>query len=418
MVVEKAKNGSGLLALVVVVYLIAIFIILPLISPMRNLGVLEPGYIRNALLLPLLIFMILSVGVSNLLRPVSSLQVLLLLMFVQGAVVGGVKFLGEYSFRYYFSHLFQVASAYVLIKVGWLLYQRWGEVFWRRIVLCALFSALISSSITIVALGRGDIGRYYTAAYGFILISAFAVVASKKIFLLSFLGSLISNKRAVLIAVVAMFFAKTFARGVSAKINFFATFLKLFLLFFASLLLAGVCYLLVVWSGANQEHAIAKAVNISVGRFEQFFTEDSTEQSLDQLSSGRLQEINAAIETLDGVDFLIGSGAGWSVVLEGSEGGKAVQNIHFTPLSLVAVYGVPVTVIFYLMLLTKLFVGLRSRSDQWTVMERMAPLYVLGGGIHSLFAYSLFIDWMFFFFFGVMLRALSDDRKNLRGGNS
>ena len=415
MVALEKKPANAFLAALIAFYLVFAFIVLPLLGPMRNLGILEPGYIRNALLPPLLLLIVLSVGIGSLLRPVGSVQILFLLMFAQGAVVGGVKFLEEYSFRYYSSHLFQVASAYVLVKVGWLLYRRWDERFWRKIVVIALVSTLISSAITIAALGRGDIGRYYTAAYGFILISAFAVVASKKIYILSFIGALISNKRAVLIAVILMFFAKPFSRGVTAKKNIAAILSKFTLLFVSSLLLVGVCYALLVWSEANQEHALAKAVNISAGRFERFFIEADTEQTLDQLSSGRLDEIKSAVETLDWIDVLVGSGAGWSVTLEGGEEDKVVQNIHFTPISLVAVYGVPITSVFYLILLVKLFIGLRLYKGQLGIMEKMAPLYVLGGCVHSFFAYSLFIDWMFFFFFGVMLRSISNDRKRSRG---
>ncbi len=415
MVVVEKKPENAFVAALITFYLFFTFIVLPLLSPMRNLGILDPAYIRNALLPLLLLLVVLTVGVGGLLRPVASVQILFLFMFSQGALVGGVKLFEEYSFRHYASHLFQIASAYVLVKSGWLLYRHWDEHYWRKIVIFVLISTFASSAITIVALGRGDIARYYTAAYGFILISAFAVVASKKIFILSFIGALISNKRAVLIAVVVMFFAKPFSRGVAVKNNIVAILSKFALLFVSSLLLFGVCYALLSWSEVNKEHALAKAVNISAERFERFFIDADIEQTLEMLSSGRIEEINATVEVLDWMDILIGSGAGWSVTLEGGEENKIVQNIHFTPLSLVAVYGVPIASVFYLILLVKLFIGLRIYKGQLGIMEKMAPLYVLGGFVHSFFAYSLFVDWMFFFFFGVMLRSISNDRKRSRG---
>ncbi len=184
------------------------FVFLPLLSPLRNLGVLEPGLIRNALLPPLFIALVFSIGLGKILKPRRLIQYVLAGMFLLAGIIGAQNLVNNDSFREYFSHLFQAASAYVLFLVGWITFKAWSEKFWKYFILLSLVSTIISSAFTIGALERGDIGRYYTAAYGFILIAAYSANASNSITLFAILGSIVSNKRAVALAVFTLFFTK------------------------------------------------------------------------------------------------------------------------------------------------------------------------------------------------------------------
>lgn len=391
-------------------YLLFSFVVLPLFSPLRNLGVMEPGLIRNALLPFIFIFLFMSVGLNNILRPKSGIQVLFLMMLLQSAFVGLANLLDGGDVRNYVSHLFQISSAYLMICVGWLMFNSWGERFWKRLVLAGLFSAFVSSFFTIGALSRGDIGRYYTAAYGFILISSFAAVASNKTLFLGFLGSFISNKRAVLLAVAVIIAGVilNINKDPNKRLTYKKITVGILAVFFVALGFALSIFSLMGWAENNPNSGLAKAVNISVGRLEQIVDAGDGAKTLNQISSGRIEEIQATMRNLDGLDYIVGSGAGWGVVLDNN---KSVQNIHFTPLSLVAVYGAPYAVLLYgfvVCYFARFYMKKKSRS----VTESMAPFYVLGALVHSFFAYSLFIDWMFFFFVGVLIRSGSAKKSN------
>ncbi|HIB05372.1 hypothetical protein [Alloalcanivorax xenomutans] len=390
------------LAILVVIYLIFVLVCLPLLSPLRNLGVMEPGYIRNAILPFLFLAIFFTAGIGNLLKPRSGIQILFILMIFQSSLLG-IWRLFDFGGRAYFSHIFQISSAYLLIYVGWIMFDYWGEVFWRRMAFISLVAAFFSSALVIGALDRGDIGRYYTAAYGFIFVSAFSAVASKKMQLMSFIGAGISNKRAVVLAIVSIAFAGFLNRKNDSDFTYTRLLAQIAGMF---VVVAGgvfCLFLAIGWAKSNEDAALAKAINISVARAEQVIQIRERNKSLDEISSGRFAEIDAAVDSLDGFDFVFGSGAGWTIKIDYE---REVQNIHFTPLSLVAVYGIPYVVIFYGFLiayLIRFFVKRRKRS----FTEQIAPLYIIGGLVHSFFAYSLFIDWMFFFFVGVLIRSVT-----------
>ena len=396
------------------VYIFFVFVVLPLMSPLRALGVMEPALIRNAVLPPLLFLLILAFGVGHLIRPKTYLHIILLAMFFLAAVIGLGNLGGESGARAYFSHLFQVGSAYVMVGVGWLAYDRLNEKYWKRLVVLALFSALVSTAATIRALGEGEIGRFYTPAYGFILIYAFGAVCSTKTSILAFFGSVISNKRGVIISIVIMLLAKVVisvrTKGVSRKSMLKGSFLGV-----VSLLVIGVgSASLVGWASLpmNRDVALAQAVNITYERMKETI-QPSGDRTLNQVSAGRIDEIQLTLDSLTGVDYLLGSGAGWGLELLG---GREVQNIHFTPLSLVAVFGSPAAIALYCFLGVLAGRGiLRQDSRYLNITERMAPLYLVGALVHSLVAYSLFIDWMVFFFAGVLVRSLRV-RNNLKAG--
>jgi|GEM_PF-5905526 len=396
---------KGLLAL----YVVLVFCVLPLLSPLRALGVADPGVLRNFLYPPLLFLFIFTFGLVYIAKPRTYFHLLFLFTIALAMSMGFFNLNDSDSVRAYFSHIFQIFSAYVMIGVGWNLYNKLSDVFWTRLVYMSLFAALISTVVTIKALGDGDVGRFYTPAYGFILTFSFGLVASKKSNLASFFGAIISNKRGVLLSILITLFAYMLARmkakGVSKKKliqGVLASVLTVLVMVFGSIIIVN-------WAGskANSETAFGQAVNISYGRIESLLL-SSDDKTIDQLSSGRYTEINAAISDLEGIDYVLGSGAGWGIELPG---GKEAQNIHFSPLSIVAVFGAPIAVFLYGMLFFLVVRGLfRKDSYGLTLTEKMAPLYLCGAVVHSFTAYSLFIDWMVFFFVGVLTHSLKSTR--------
>lgn len=386
------------------------FVVLPLLSPLRNLGLLEPGLIRNAVLPPLLILIIFSVGVGRILKVKSVLQLILIIMFFQAMAVGLGNIIVDDSYRSYFSHLFQISSAYVLLMVGWMTYRSWSENFWKALVLSALVAAFISSAVTINALEQGEIGRFYTAAYGFILVSAFAANSSSTIAFASFLGVIISNKRAVVLSVLAIvFFRIVGADGQMRERASLSRLMKKMVTFFTvAVVIFSLSYVIIQWLERNPSTGLGLAYSISVNRFEQVVHALAAPDAINDASAGRLLEIEAVLADMGSMSYLVGNGAGWQVQLES---GREVQNIHFTPLSLVAVYGGIATAVFYVGSLAIYFGFILRRQETLSLTEKMAPFYFVGALVHSFFAYSLFIDWMFFFFIGVMARSLKESRR-------
>lgn len=404
----KSKPVVGEVGRVTVGLMIVYFyfssVLLPLLSPLRNLGVLEPALIRNAFLPPLLIALVFSIGLGRVLKPRSGIQLLLACMFFLGLLVGIENILIGESYREYLSHMFQVFSAYVMFLVGWLSFRAWSERFWKYLILFSLISIMISSAFTINVLGSGDISRYYTAAYGFILISAYAANYSSSIALMAVIGSIISNKRAVVLAVLTMLMARFLGFG-GRNIKSLTS--KMFLSYFFKMatfavILFFVFLFFVYWIGHNPGSGLSKAYNISINRILNVVEAIGNKSGFESLSFGRAEEIEVALNAFNGIDYIIGNGAGWNVNLPS---GKNVQNIHFTPLSLALIYGFPVAIFFYFLIINSYLKFVFLRYNHLTVTEKIAPLYIVGALVHSFFAYSLFIDWLFFFFVGVMVRS-------------
>lgn len=402
----SAKYGMGLYVLGA--YLLLVQVVLPLLAPLRSLGVIEPGEIRNQLLPPLFLLMIISFGGFRVLGFKTLLHIGLAFTFVQAMLIGIQNIMDPDRFRSYFSHLFQISSAYVMLSVGWLSVDRIGHRFWERFVALALGALLISTFFTVTALGRDEIGRLYTPAYGFIFVAAFSSIYSKSNSALTLGGLLLSNKRGPILAVALIFIQHQWNSLVAAGPRRASVLVKNII--HTIVMISGVAIatiIIVNWASApgNEDTAVGRAVNITFGRLVDVVEAEGSKSSLDEIAAGRFEEINTALDSLGVFSFLMGSGAGWEITLSG---GKTVQNIHFSPLSLVSVFGLPFTVFLYGYLISLVIRSMRRRGNinQLSTTEKMAPLYLSGALLHSIFAYSLFIDWLVFFFAGVLSKSL------------
>lgn len=395
-------------------YLLLIHVILPLLSPLRALGVLEPGEIRNAILPPLLLITVLSAGMVSVLRPRTFLHIILFVFLLNALIIGIPHLLDPTSVRYYFSHGFQLISAYILLSVGWLAKDIFSEKFWKYFAIASLVTTFIASYYTLSAYGKGEIGRLYTPAYGFILIFSYGILKSRSISGLAALGTLISNKRGVIISLIAIILTRLITsistagskslRKITAGIAGF--------LIIATIAIGAVSGL-VHWSSQieNEANPLAKAVTTTYVRLNDMFTYQEQNRSLDEMSSGRLEEVDSATKSINAFSVVFGSGAGWSATLDG---GGIIQNIHFTPLSLTVVYGGIFTILLYSYLGYLVLLGSKGRDENTlNTTEKLAPLYLSAAIIHSLTAYSLFIDWLVFFFAGVLIRSLKTKTTSL-----
>ena len=392
-------------------YLLLTLVILPLLSPLRALSEIEPGEIRNLILPPLFLTIIFFFGVTRVLKVRLTLHVALIFAFISALLLGIPNFLNQENQREYISHLFQLASAYVMINVGWLTLNWFEHKYWHRFVALSLAATLASTVFTLGALERGDIGRLYTPAYAFIFIASFSVIYSRKMVILTILGILVSNKRGPIASVLLIFLQNIPTELISIKKK--SVLIRKIMIGFVSILLFSISTaLLVGWYSApeRENSGVGRAVNITYNRLSELFAGDSS-RSLNEVSSGRFEEIERTLDDITGASFIFGSGAGWSIEVGD---GKKIQNIHFSPLSITAVFGAPFAIFLYGYLISLIIRGVFRKDDisNLSTAERMGPLYLSGALLHSFFAYSLFIDWLVFFFAGTLARSLHASRRN------
>lgn len=389
-------------------YILFVLIVMPQTAILRVLQLAEPGVLRNLVLPFLLAFFVLAYRVSKVVVPRAPLQYLLLFVFFQAFIVGGYQLNGVASIRNFASHLFQIASAYVMFGVGWLSINTFGYKFWRRWGVLALISIGIASVGILTVLAAGRVGRLYTPIYGIIFVMSSFGIYSKKGAIASYTLLIISNKRATIVAIVAMsiyHFVRDARRSKGNK-YLVATLGKATV---ALAVLVVLFSLAVKWASnvpEGERNGAADAINITYNRLAQTVRGADKEHTLDDLSSGRFDEINAALDDADWWNWIIGSGAGWAVKVHSVD--EPVHNIHFTPLSLVMVFGLPFSLLLYGTFLSLLWKASRkSRRIAVTPTERMAALYLVAAAVASLFAYSLFVDLLVFFFTGVLTRSQS-----------
>lgn len=388
-------------------YVVLFAIVIPLLTPLRISQVVDPAVIRNATLPILVVLAVFTFGIRQIIVPKSWYHGLLLVVFVVAAALGFDRAGDPDTTRYYLSHLFQIASAYVMFAAGWSAFDRITHRFWKYSAILALIFTYVATAITLVAYQRDSIGVVYTASYLFILVTAYSAHYSNRMSLLAIMGTAVSNKRGPIISLIFLFiqnFASGVASGELARQRRLGKYLLRALLVLAVMTVSGI--FVVSWASdpSNQDLAFARVVNTTFRRLASIMEFNAGNAGIDRITSGRSEEVAAALDTLRGFDWVFGSGAGWTTIWRQ----QIIQNIHFTPLSLTAVFGAPFAIATYVYL-SQLVVKATLRkvpASSLTTSERMAPLYLTGAVVHSLIAYSLFIDLFVFFFAGVLARSL------------
>ena len=151
------------------------------------------------------------------------------------------------------------------------------------------------------------------------------------------------------------------------------------------------------------QRGVARAINISMNRLQPLLGVFNDQTSMTSLTAGRDIEVISALEQSRWWYWILGGGAGWGVDI----GERYVHNIHTSPLSISLVFGLPFALLLYGSLVWMMVRSFRKGLRSSDATSLIAPVYLTGALIHSLFAYSLFVDLLVFFFAGVVARNLS-----------
>ncbi|WP_460238825.1 hypothetical protein [Aurantivibrio plasticivorans] len=369
-------------------YIYFSIVLIPLLTPLRGLGVFEPAYLKF-LFLPFCIFMFSVLLVKS--WKCVSISGFHLVLIVGGALAFTVGLFGLYkgaSLKSFFSHLFQLYSAVVMFCVGRLFQSQGKKIKFEPLVGVAIISVVLSTLIVVILWQGGYISRYYTAGYTLIFLGVYGLAYRNSYLWKSFLLLLASNKRGPLLAFSLVWFSSL----VSSK----RLTVKPVLLFFLMLLAAFMTLLSVLEIFEFEKiltSGLITPVTRTIDRLMLLFAAESLSDIWLAVGRARVEEVIIGLESINHISFWVGHGAGWNAVRESE---AVIQNIHVTPLSLVVVYGFPFALILYLKLFSLSF--LRARSS-WL---RFCKYYLFAALLHSFIAYSLFIDLLVFFVAGVL----------------
>jgi hypothetical protein len=387
--------------LVLGAYLFLALFFVPMLTPLRQLQMFSPALVLIGSI-PILVMLIVMMLGHKCLIFRSYMSLALVLAFVQAALIG-LDHAIDGNIRSYLSHLFQLFSAIVMLAAGTHWSDDFGKRFWRRFAMMAIFAASASTLMSLRVWDAGEINRYYTPAYILIFVVAFSLAVrpeGKTLTIGSILVAIISNKRGPLLSVVLMILTYFFSRLFFFQ-HFRFRFPKRFLIVFICTAVATLITVIVISDqDLSKENGIVRAFDQTTSRLLKIVRDNPEEINLATYSAGRVEEIESGLEALDGIALLIGNGAGWNVTL-GS--GKVVQNLHVTPISLAVVFGLPFAAFFYLHLIFLIVRNIRPCIIGGTITEKIALFYLIGSILHTLVAFSIFIDLLNFFFIGVLV---------------
>ncbi|MBB3763518.1 hypothetical protein [Sphingomicrobium lutaoense] len=389
-----------------IVYVAVANLLISALTPLRIAGILDPVELRNPLLIASLGLWVVLGNPFRILKPRFLVQYVLILMIVVSAWRGIENFYNPFYQRNYLSHLFQLGSAYCLLGVGYHASNQIPKKVWMILGWATVGAVLLSTQTIISSLERGEVERFYTAAYSLLLPMAFGLLYSRRMAIASFLLLIISNKRAVMLAIAPMF-AVFMKIGPSSHARRRKVTEKLLMLLVGVSVMASAAALLgfIAGSAGSDQSGVTRAAQITYERMASSIEVGTGERSLEEIDAGRTFEVQTALDTLDSFELAFGSGAGWTIYLRD----HFAQNVHFTPISLTVVFGVFFAVYIYAFLIRTVWRGMR-RTSAPTVAESIAPIYLSGAIVHTLFAYSIFIDFFIFFFAGAVLAGVERDK--------
>jgi hypothetical protein len=366
---------------------------LPLASPLRATVGFEAGTLLPILIPAIVVAFAYTAGPAALYR-IRPFQAMLLLVIIQSMLVGVTNSYPWSVPREFVSHIFQLFSAFILYGCGHVLAGRLTARSLRRAAMTYGLGFVVGSVVTIALLGQGEVPRYYTPSYAALLPLSYTAANGLGLSSALLMGFVFAaNKRAVLVASFALLLASAFIapnfrmrRRVRSKS-------RIKILVFAALPMLSLAWAVTV-ADPDSTWGPTRAIRLSIDRITpSFFSEGAT----DRTTAGRTSEAEAALESSSGAAILLGGGAGWSF----EHNGRRLHNVHISPISLTCVFGLPLVIIVYYHAVTRAVRVLRRSGPG---IERTCALYVIGGLIHSVFAFSLFVDVLFFFLVGAVAK--------------
>jgi hypothetical protein len=279
--------------------------------------------------------------------------------------------------------------------------------YWRRIAYLSVIGAGIGLLVSANGYLSGEFGRYTAAAPLFSLAYA-AAIGAPFIGILSLIIIGFSAKRGSIVAAMSMMVAYLFSSsGQALRVGSRARkmlFIGLFLFLVGSIFTLGAAEVSTEDGGVG---VVARQTSVRIQRVVDAMLSGDPE-SFDSASSGRLTEVNAALERLNPRTIVTGLGAGVSIDVSGGAG-QTRQYTHFSPLGITLVYGCLFAIFVYAFVSRELVLAWK-RQPQIGVATRLSMFYVLSSLVSSLFAFSLFVDLLMFMFVGLLY---ADNRRRI-----
>ena len=385
-----------------VIYNSVLLVILPQLSIGRGLGLIQPAYILYVLN-PLLVLLLL-INFNKKIFVINKINIAIVIVFLLSLFQGmNNYFFEEGNYKYFFSHLFQIFACFVMFNSGRQVGTKWNVLGLDKVLMLGFYSVVISTLIAAFFLQSGSLGRYYSPAYSLLLPSAyFIAIKSKKHIYSTFIVSLLSNKRAVIGAILSMLVIGMTARKRPAVIRPAGGISGLIL----KKVLLSVLLIIAFVFIANQQGdkayekvigGVGSAYRITMNRIENTLL-GFEEGGARDVSKDRTREIDSALYSLNTQsDHIFGMGAGWNITTVHGIFISTVQNIHFSPISIYVVFGVLGVFVFYGMILGALFKLYRRRD----AVGVLCFTFILGALLHSFASYSLFVDLNLFLLVGM-----------------
>jgi hypothetical protein len=205
-----------------------------------------------------------------------------------------------------------------------------------------------------------------------------------KLFYTSFILDFFSGKRMTLVTSIILFIREKYN-----SINLFKFFG--FLLFFISL----VSYIFLKFQDSDNLTRITNLVNVVV----------SDEKSLSIATSGRSDEIFNLLDKMNTnpVSYYLGSGFGSSYLSYDYRGlleSEIKHYAHVSPFYYIFIFGIPFTIIFYLLLFKLIYKNLDNDNPKELLFRGLFMSYF----IMSFFGSILFVSPIFWFYLGTIIK--------------
>ncbi|MBL7978399.1 MAG: O-antigen ligase family protein [Bacteroidetes Order II. Incertae sedis bacterium] len=333
---------------------------------------------------------------------------------ILGSIVG-IKNGSEQDFlRNYLADSFNILKAIMLYSFG----MNFSTPLtitksFKRIIFFSTISCTLATIVLIIGVNTGQIG--YLSGPGYTLLLPLSYYANLNNATMAFVLVLIffSTKRGAIlmalgVSLLSLFLGRKYFKKEITKNSLYR-----------NILIGLFAVILVIALALNPRGNvwINKQLNNVITIFDYkvlgFLEVDiSNQRQLDRLGSGRITEAESAMNAMKPIDWIIGGGHGFSYYIEDYADSEGIHNVHFTPLSLTTRYGVFVTALIYLNIISLIIRGIYWT---WKVQNfnhfKVPLLYVTGAFIYSFTAYSIMNDLLFMFMAGHLSSMLINLKK-------
>lgn len=391
-----------------VFYLHIVFncIVVPILLPLRTFEVWNAAEVIYANVLIVALYAV-AVPSPLVFVPTRFLQLLLLYCLVVGSLIGLSNLEDPRATRDYFSHVFQILSAYVMYSAGTSQSREiWNDRTMRLLMLAAIASEYLGSA-AIYAYGfQFGLGGYLVGGglAGFLALCYFLPRSSPASFA-AFATVLLSGKRGELVAalvVVASHFTVPRMRLAAQRLSLTSL--------FAGAAVTLVAAFTIAWLNAGTASEVVDWLEYRVESI-QVALVGGDEGARVAAAGGRYEETDALMSEFGGIDWVVGKGFGYQVSYSpNDELVEEIHQVHFTPATLTVRFGLPAATLmmgYFVVVVLRAWMWrrrARRRGDDTVRINQLQTtwLYVLGQLLVSLTAFLIFGDLFFMLFIGIL----------------